>query len=115
MKVRYLALLLTPLFSTSVLADVGYTGPGAESVMTVVAAQTAPDDNPVVLQGHIIQKLNNEKYEFKDATGTITVEIDDEDMPPIAFNEKTRVKLTGEVDKNFFDREIDVDLVEIVN
>ncbi|MBK5538592.1 NirD/YgiW/YdeI family stress tolerance protein [Pseudomonas sp. TH05] len=114
MKTRYLVLLLAPLFSTAALA-VGYTGPGAHAVTTVAAANDAADDTPVVLQGHVTKKLNNDdKYEFKDASGTITVEIDDEDLPPVAFNEKTRVKLTGEVEKSLMKREIDVDLVEIV-
>ncbi|KAA0949068.1 MULTISPECIES: NirD/YgiW/YdeI family stress tolerance protein [unclassified Pseudomonas] len=116
MKTRYLALLLAPLFSTAALAGAGYTGPGAQSVVTVAGAQAASDDTPVVLQGHIVSRLkDHEKYEFKDTTGTIAVEIDDEDLPPVPFNEKTQVKLTGEVDKGLMSREIDVDRVEIIN
>lgn len=113
MKTRYLALLVAPLFSTAALAA-GYTGPGAQAITTVAAAQEAVDDANVVLQGHIIKKLGDEKYEFKDASGTITVEIDDEDLPPVAFDDKAKVKLTGEVDKGMMKREIDVDLVEVV-
>ncbi|MBD9482819.1 NirD/YgiW/YdeI family stress tolerance protein [Pseudomonas sp. PDM14] len=113
MKTRYLALLVAPLFSTAALAA-GYTGPGAQAITTVAAAQEAVDDANVVLQGHIIKKLGDEKYEFKDSSGTITVEIDDEDMPPVAFDDKTKVKLTGEVDKGMMKREIDVDLVEVL-
>lgn len=112
MKTRYLALLVAPLFSTAALAA-GYTGPGAQAITTVAAAQEAVDDANVVLQGHIIKKLEDEKYEFKDSSGTITVEIDDEDLPPVAFDDKTKVKLTGEVDKGMMKREIDVDLVEV--
>ncbi|PWB31108.1 stress-induced protein YgiW [Pseudomonas sp. SDI] len=115
MKARYLVLLLAPLFSTAALA-VGYTGPGAQPISTVAAANDAADDSPVVLHGFVTKQLNNDdKYEFKDNTGTITVEIDNEDLPAVAFNEKTKVKLTGEVEKNLMSREIDVDLVEIVN
>ena len=47
------------------------------------------------------------------STGTITVEIDDEDLPPVAFDDKTLVKLTGEVDKGLLQREVDVDRLEI--
>ena len=114
MKTRYLALLLAPLFSTAALAT-GYTGPGAKAVTTVAAAKDASDDTPVVLQGYVTKKLDNDdKYEFKDSSGTITVEIDDENLPPVPFNEKTLVKLTGEVEKGLMKREIDVDLVEIL-
>ncbi|MGE8417141.1 YgiW/YdeI family stress tolerance OB fold protein [Pseudomonas sp.] len=115
MKARYLALLLAPLFSTAALAA-GYTGPGAQPVTTVAAANDAADDTPVVLQGYVVKKVNNDdKYEFKDNTGTITVEIDNEDMPTVPFNEKTKVKLTGEVEKHLMSREVDVDLIEVIN
>lgn len=115
MKERYLALILAPLFSTAPLAAT-YTGPGATPVTTVAAANDAADDTPVVLQGFVTKKINNDdKYEFKDNTGTITVEIDDEDLPATPFNEKTKVKLTGEVEKHLMSREVDVDIVEIIN
>ncbi|KTC37344.1 MAG: YgiW/YdeI family stress tolerance OB fold protein [Pseudomonas sp.] len=114
MKTRYLVLLLAPLFSTAALAA-GYTGPGAQAVTTVAAAKDASDDTPVVLQGYVTKKLDNDdKYEFKDSSGTITVEIDDENLPPVPFNDKTLVKLTGEVENGLMKREIDVDLVEII-
>ena len=70
---------------------------------------------PVVLQGQIVKRLQDELYEFKDASGTIHVEIDDEDWPPQAISETARVKLTGEVDRDLMNREIDVELVELVN
>ncbi|MNJ61061.1 Bacterial OB fold (BOF) protein [compost metagenome] len=85
---------------------------------TVAAANDAADDTPVVLQGYVIKKVNNDdKYEFKDSTSTstITVEIDNEDMPGVPFNENTKVKLTGEVEKKLMSREIDVDRVEVIN
>ena len=103
------------MFSTAALAA-GYTGPGAQPVTTVAAAKDAADDTPVVLEGYVTKKINNDdKYEFKDNNGTITVEIDNEDLPATPFNEKTKVKITGEVEKHLMSREVDVDLVEIVN
>ncbi len=115
MKTRHLALLLAPLFSTAALAA-GYTGPGAQPVTTVAAAKEAADDTPIVLQGFVTRKIDNDdKYEFRDNIGTITIEIDDEDLPPTPFDDKTKVKLTGEVEKHLMNREVDVDRVEIVN
>ena len=35
------------------------------------------------------------------------------DLPPVAFDDKTLVKLTGEVDKGLLQREVDVDRLEI--
>jgi len=115
MKRSALALLIAPLFSAAVLAE-GYTGPGAVArVSTVAAALDAADDTPAVLQGQIVKRLQDELYEFKDASGTIHVEIDDQDWPPQAISETARVKLTGEVDRDLMNREIDVELVELVN
>jgi len=114
MKRSALVLLLAPLFTTAAMAA-GYTGPGATTqITTVAAALDAADDTPVVLQGQITKRLQDELYEFKDASGTIHVEIDDEDWPPQAISENATVKLTGEVDRDLMNREIDVELVELV-
>ena len=115
MKRLTLALLLTPLFSTAVLAA-GYTGPGATvQFTTVAAALDAADDTPVVLQGQIVKRLQEELDEFKDASVTINVEIDDEQWPAQAISETATVKITGEVDRDLMSREIDVEYLELVN
>lgn len=115
MKRTALALMVLPLLSTAAFAT-GYTGPGATpQVTTVSAAQQAADDTHVVLEGQIVKRLQDELYEFKDATGTIQVEIDDEDWPNQTVSEKAKVRLTGEVDKDLDNREIDVDRVELIN
>lgn len=115
MKRTALALMMMPLISTAAFAS-GYTGPGATpQVTTVSAAQQAADDTHVVLEGQIVKRLQDELYEFKDATGTIQVEIDDEDWPAQKVSESAKVRLTGEVDKDFNNREIDVDRVELIN
>ena len=53
----------------------GFKGPGL-SVSTVAQALDMHDDSPVVLQGSIQQNLGDEKYLFKDATGTVVADID---------------------------------------
>jgi len=114
MKRFTLALLLVPVFSSAALAS-GYTGPGATTqVTTVAAALDAADDTPVVLEGQIIKRLQDELYEFKDASGTINVEIDDEHWPAQAVSETAKVKITGEVDRDLTSREIDVEYLELI-
>ena len=112
---KYFSLaLLAALFSSTAMAA-GYTGPGTvPQVTTVEQALQAADDTPVQLQGQIVKRLQDELYEFKDATGSINVEIDNEDWPAQSISENATVKLTGEVDKNLTSREIDVDIVELV-
>ena len=115
MKLRHLPLIAAiGLFSTVTLAA-GYTGPGATPTTTTVKASLeAADDTPVVLQGTIVKRIKGDIYEFRDATGSMKVEIDDEDFPPMEINDKTRVKLTGEVDRDLVGREIDVEFVEVI-
>jgi uncharacterized protein (TIGR00156 family) len=114
MKRFTLALLLVPLFSTAAMAA-GYTGPGATTqVTTVAAALDAADDTPVVLEGQIVKRLQDELYEFKDASGTINVEIDDEHWPAQAISETAKVKISGEVDRDLTSREIDVEHLELL-
>ena len=115
MKLRHLPLIAAiGLFSTVTLAA-GYTGPGATPTTTTVkAALEAADDTPVVLQGTIVKRIKGDIYEFRDATGSMKVEIDDEDFPPMEINDKTRVKLTGEVDRDLVGREIDVEFVYVI-
>lgn len=128
MKPRHLLFCLLPLVAGAAHAQNAgnytgpgsaagdYTGPNAGNVTTVSAAQNAPDDAPVVLVGQVIQKVKGDTYEFRDSTGSIHVEIDHDKWPAgVAVNEKTRVRLYGEVDKELASREIDVDRVEVVN
>ncbi|MOA32658.1 Bacterial OB fold (BOF) protein [compost metagenome] len=114
MKLQQLAMLVAAgLFSTITLAA-GYTGPGAAGVTTVKAAMDASDDTPVVLEGKITKRIKGDIYEFQDATGSMKVEIDDEDWPAADINHITRVKLFGEVDRDLIGREIDVERVELI-
>ncbi|WP_220803792.1 YgiW/YdeI family stress tolerance OB fold protein [Pseudomonas sp. NCCP-436] len=115
MKRTAFALMFLPLISAGAFAA-GYTGPGATpQVTTVAGALEAADDAQVVLEGQIVKRLGDERYEFRDATGTIQVEIDDEDWPGQSVSENTKVRLTGEVDKDVNQLEVDVDRVELIN
>lgn len=124
-----LTLLIAPLFSTTVLAagytgpgagqngtaTSGYTGPGAIAQITQVsAALEAADDTPVVLEGRLLRQLRDEHYEFADQSGSIEVEIDDEDLPAQPIDQNSRVRLYGEVDRDLTGRSIDVDRVELL-
>jgi uncharacterized protein (TIGR00156 family) len=126
MKLTHLPLIAAVgLFSTVTFAAGGYTGPGSDAqpaaaaagqITTVKQAQAAADDTKVVLEGTITKRISSEHYEFKDATGSIQVEIDNDDWPAgAAVSENTKVRLTGEVDHHKLKAtDIDVDRVEIL-
>lgn len=91
----------------------GFTGPKA-SVATVAQAKQMRDDSKVTLRGNIVQHLGKDKYLFKDATGQITIEIDDEDWRGVKVGPNDQVEIYGEVDKDWNSVEIDVDVVRKV-
>jgi uncharacterized protein (TIGR00156 family) len=90
----------------------GFNGPGI-SVASVAEAQKMKDDAAVVLEGKIEKSLGNEEYLFSDATGSIVVEIDDDDWKGITVTPQDLVLLKGEIEKDMFKTEIDVDVIEL--
>ena len=61
------------------------------------------DDTTVELTGKIEKSLGDEKYTFKDESGSVTVDIDNEDFRGVSINENDTVKLKGEVDKELLE------------
>lgn len=81
----------------------GFEGPRAPSVapMTVKQALDQRDDSIVVLTGKIVNSLGDEKYTFRDDTGDVIIEIDDEDWGGIKVTPENTIEIVGEVDKEF--------------
>ncbi|MBF7142105.1 MULTISPECIES: NirD/YgiW/YdeI family stress tolerance protein [Pseudomonas] len=128
MKLRYLSICVLPLLGMAGYSQAaGYTGPGgqaantgataAAAVDTAKAATAAPDDTPAVLEGHIVKKLaiqgRDNRYEFKDATGTIQLDIDN-DKWPSDVTDQQRVRVIGEVDMDNGKQEVDVDVIQVL-
>jgi uncharacterized protein (TIGR00156 family) len=108
------AVFATSLLLPASLALAQYTGPSARpSVTTAAAAAKAADDTQVVLEGTLARQISSDTYEFRDATGSVTAEIDAEDFPG-KMDGNTRVRLHGEVDRDLRSVEIDVKRIEIL-
>ena len=90
----------------------GFQGPGL-APSSVAEALKLNDDTPVVLVGQIEKSLGDEKYLFKDASGSVTVEIDNENWRGVTVTPKDTIVIQGEIDKDFFKTEIDVDSVAL--
>lgn len=91
----------------------GFTGPAA-SPATVKAVQEMKDDAWVRLEGHIEQRTGDERYLFRDNTGTMTVEIDDKRWAGQNVAPTDKVQLEGEVEKEWSKVEVDVKSVKKV-
>lgn len=111
---KKLALLISGLLlSTTVSAE--FVGPGATSGLTTVkAVGSMSDDDKVTLEGYIIKEIRSEHYTFKDATGEIEIEIDHKDFRGVKVTPETKVRIVGEVDKEWSSTTIDADYIEIV-
>jgi len=87
----------------------------APKTVTVKQALSLKDDTEVQLKGYIVKSVGDEKYQFRDSTGTITVDVDDELWHGKAVSAKTPVTLVGEIDVDYKPTkrvEIDVDQVK---
>ena len=120
MKKLLLASILGVAFMTSsvVMAQApqrgGFKGPSAVGMATVADVAAMPDDQHVVLEGYIEQHLRGDKYMFKDGTGKITIEIDDDDWRGLTVDPTTKVQINGEVDNGFFEETtVDVDVIQL--
>lgn len=93
----------------------GFIGAESSEVLTTLAAADRPDESRVRLVGHVIEKLGDEKYLFRDDSGTIVVEIDNDDWNGVTATAETRVEISGEVDREWriLSREIEIDVDSI--
>ena len=71
------------------------------SLTTVKQALTLKDDTKVQLRGNVVKAIGDEKYQFRDSTGSITVDIDDELWQGKPISAKTPVIITGEIDIDY--------------
>ncbi|MBQ8871000.1 MAG: YgiW/YdeI family stress tolerance OB fold protein [Alphaproteobacteria bacterium] len=114
------AFVLALSFANSVMAGFdgtiqnsgGFKGP-EPSVNTVAEALKMSDDMAVVLEGKIEKSLGNEEYLFTDSTGSVTVEIDDDNWRGVTVTPEDTVVIKGEVEKDMFKTEIEVDSLRL--
>lgn len=85
---------------------------GNETIVTVKQAKEMRDDTNVIMQGKIVAQVKGDKYTFEDSTGSITVEIDDDEWQGQTVTPADTVKIYGEVDRGLTKTEIDVDTVK---
>ena len=85
-------------------------------IVSVEKAKNAKDDTFVVLQGYIEKSLGDEKYLFRDETGTVKIEIEDKKFRGLTVYPDDFVQISGEVDKGWFSgTEIEVKNISKVN
>jgi len=127
MKNTFMALTLAALSFTATAQQPGFAAPDgqtwsaggfngpAPTLSTVARAVTLPDDAWVVLEGHIVKQTGHELYEFRDSSGTVNVDIDDKDWRGQRATPSAKVRIEGEVDREWNHTEIDVKNIRVMN
>ena len=92
-----------------------FVGPSSAESCTVAQAKEMRDESPVMLIGFIENHLGGEDYMFKDATGSIKVEIDQDVWQGINVTPSDKVEIKGEVDTHMYKpTDIEVESIRIV-
>jgi uncharacterized protein (TIGR00156 family) len=115
MSSKYVFAVAASLAAAAAVAQ--YVGPSSTTQYRTIAdvLKNPVDDAPVVLTGHLTKQVGKEKYTFSDGQGEIRVEIDAKHFPATPVNEKTRVQIRGEIEKDFMQSpEIDVDSLTLL-
>ena len=100
--------------STTTTQAGGFVGPNG-TVTTASNAKTMRDDTWVTLRGNIIERVSDDLYIFKDASGTVNVDIDHKRWNGQTITPQDVVEIQGEVDKDWNSVEIDVKQIRKVN
>ncbi len=100
--------------STTTTQAGGFVGPNG-TVTTAANAKTMRDDTWVTLRGNIIERVSDDLYIFKDASGTVNVDIDHKRWNGQTITPQDVVEIQGEVDKDWNSVEIDVKQIRKVN
>ena len=78
------------------------------AVWTVTEVMSLPDDTPVEMRGYITKNMGNNIFVFEDDSGTIMLEVDEEDWNGNTVRVDDIVTVYGNVDQGTNYTEIDV-------
>lgn len=111
-KVIFILFLLFLNFNFSTFAEYY----GQNDIITVKKLKTMKDDSYAIIEGFIVKQISDEKFLFKDETGEIVLDIDNDLMYQLKnVGKNTLVEIYGELDKNIFGRdEFEVKRITII-
>ena len=85
------------------------------NLTTAAKVKDLKDDSWVKLRGNITQRLSDDRYTFRDESGTVDVEIDHKRWNGVTVTPQDKVEIQGKVDKEWNEFEIDVKQVIKLN
>ena len=108
------AMCFTATLAQAQFVDKGGFKDPATMTNTVAEVKQMKDNSHVVLEGKIEKRLGKEEYLFSDTTGSITIEIDDDEWRGVSVSPQDTVEIIGELDNSIFSDEIDVKQIRIL-
>lgn len=105
---------LVALMSVSSFAMAAYTGPQEQNKVSVAQLKDVADDNWVTLEGKLVKHLGGENYMFRDATGEVEVEVDQDVWRGTEVGPDDVIRIRGEVDHSWNKTEVEVESLEKV-
>ncbi|MCT7655815.1 NirD/YgiW/YdeI family stress tolerance protein [Oceanimonas sp. NS1] len=69
-------------------------------VTSVAEARRLADDSRIILSGHIVRRLNDDEFLFRDGTGTIKIDMDDDDWRKLRRHRRGQLLIWAEVDRD---------------
>ena len=100
-------------FSTASFAE--FVGPGSQpKAVEVAEVNELLDDDRIALQGNLIQQTDDDNYIFKDATGEMEIEIDQDKFANITVTPEDEVLIIGEADVDVFETTIEAEELQLV-
>ncbi len=106
-------LLIGSALLLSLTANAEFIGEGATETTTVKNAIELTDDSRVIVEGYIVKQLKDELYLFKDKSGEVEMEIDDEDFRNIKITSKDKIRITAEVDSDWSNTSLEAKYLEL--
>jgi uncharacterized protein (TIGR00156 family) len=106
------AALLAVCAASAFGQEVPPRGGFVEPLVSVSEAQKLGDDMPVRMRGTIVRSLGHKAYEFRDASGTITIFIDRKVWQGLSVTAQDTVEIIGEIDSDFSSHGVDVEAIQ---
>ena len=98
-------------FAGSIIISASAFGKDDTTINSIAEVKTMEDGSYVNMQGYIVEKLDDESYNFQDSTGNILLLINDEDWNAESITSKDLVEVQGEVRNGWTDVEVKADMV----
>ena len=105
---------LLTLMSISSFAMAAFTGPQEQNKVSVAQLQALADDSWATLDGKLVKHLGGENYIFRDASGELEVEVDQDVWRGIEVGPDDLIRIRGEVDHSWNKTEVEVENLEKV-